>query len=256
MIENPKSFEDYYQNYHLAMVDRASRAISYCADRAEAEEVVQEMWVTAAEIWDRIEDESKRGAWIMGVLNYKIRHHLRSRSRAGRSWTVNLNTLEEMEAINSYAEGEDLIWEAIEAAEEFDHRMRELDLHNAGYYEAVYFRRVSGMSLHEISERTGLPIGTVRSRLSRGLKFIGADTQYGKAHKRRTSEEPVFACPSVKDSHPWYEAEGVAPGREYHQRQTQTRPNHYELGGVPKQPNCPGYRQCPVCAHFPSRDHQ
>lgn len=252
MTKTPSTFEEYYRAYHRPMVDRVRRAVTYRMSWEEAEEVVQEMWITAMDAWERCDEPAdKRGSWIIGILNNKVRHVLRNRERCGRPATINVidfHTLEDL-VVDEDAPAE--VLEGMQSAMEYNERMEELDEFNAGYYEVVYMSRVYGLKLREIADRLGISLGTVRSRLSRGLQFLEAGTKFNTRHG--TSElprTPVITPPSVKATHPWYAPHGYATGPTYRPRQTPTRPTHYNLGGTPGKPNCPGYRKCPVCAHF------
>lgn len=251
MVENPTSFEDFYQNYHQAMVSRVLHQVHHRINWAEAEEIVQEMWIAAEASWDRCDDHKKRASWIMGITYHKALHYMRNRERKGRPVTHNVEDLENIAAEETTPED---IWTGVQAVMEREGRMKELDEFNPDYYEVIYLQRVYGLTLGEISERLGISPGTVRSRLNRGLAFLGVDTRYGKCGTKPQSSAPVITPPSVKHNHPWYAKSGEAPGPTYRTPRTITRPNHYELGGATAKPNCPGYRKCPVCSHFPIKD--
>lgn len=254
MVENPQTFEDYFRNYHFRLVQRAYRSIKYRTNWQQAEEIVQDMWLAASQAWDKCEEEQKRGSWLIGILNNKILHYLRNRERKGRPTELHVATIDYLDNLSVDETTPEDVWLAVERLDEMDAKMKALDNHNAGWYAVVYMHRILNLTLKEIAERLDIPSGTAYSRLSRGLAFLGVDTQYGKRDKQELSNSPVYAGRSIKDGHPWYAPHGSPVGPEYRPREPARRSNHNHIGGAASKPNCPGYRKCPVCQHFHDKD--
>lgn len=256
MQTKPNSFDDFYKAYRNAMINRVVGAIVYRMSRSEAEEIVQEAMLSAWMGWDTCkEPDEKRGAWIMGILQFKISHHVRDRDRAGRPATFNFDEQSYMENLSVQEETPEQVWESVERAADLDQKMKALDAHNSGWYEVVYMRNIHGLSYQQISDRLAVPLNTVRTRIRRGMAFLGIDNHFN----RRTlplevPEVPTLAGPSVKVDHPWYQKDGTPDGPEYREPARNNRPNHYDIGGPTVEPKCPGYRKCPVCANFPDKD--
>lgn len=255
MIENPVTFEDFFTNYNRAFIDRVLRKFSYRFNWQDAADVVQDTWIVAQANWDACEEPDKRAAWLMGILHNHIRRVIRRRCRKSEVVTLNMDDQQHLEEMVVTEEDPEVELAALQSAIEFDVSMQQLDEHNSGQYEVVYLIRIYGLSQQACADRLGIPLNTVKSRLSRGLAFIGADTQYGKRRPRAPKNQPTLvAGVSIKSDHPWYQKHGLASGPEYRESRPERRPNHYEIGGPTVEPKCPGYRKCPVCANFPDKD--
>jgi len=257
MIENPQSFEDYYTNYHRAMVDRVMNAITYRMSWQQAEEVVQEMWIAAYDAWDRCDEpEDKRGPWLIGILNNKILHTIRNRERCGRPVEVNVSDVTALAELAQDNEAPEELVAAMETAKAAGEALEVLRLTQPEFYEVVKLHRVDGLKLREVAEELDIPLQTARSRLSRGLKALGTPTHYGKTKKWDHHPTETTGV-NYKSGHPWYvkyyNSPDQAPEPVYGGAPECPRETHYDLGGVPDKPNCPGLYQCPVCQNFHKR---
>jgi RNA polymerase sigma-70 factor (ECF subfamily) len=140
-------------------------------NRSEAEDVAQEVFITVFKTIDSFREESKFSTWLYRVavnhtknrIKYLARRHDRDRDELDEgvhSQQVNgavtgmpLRNAQPDKALAS-AQMESLMQEAIEALDE-DQRA------------VVILRDVEELSIDEICQITGLPDGTVKSRLHR-----------------------------------------------------------------------------------------
>src|ERR1044071_2479081 len=140
-------------------------------DRAEAEDVAQEVFITVFKTIDSFREESKFSTWLYRVavnhtknrIKYLARRHDRDRDEldeGAHSQQVNgavtgtpVRSAQPDKALAS-AQMEQLLQEAIDMLDE-DQRT------------VVILRDVEELSIEEICEITGLPDGTVKSRLHR-----------------------------------------------------------------------------------------
>ena len=138
-------------------------------NRAEAEDVAQEVFITVFKTIDSFREESKFSTWLYRVtvnhcknrIKYLARRHDRDRdeldetshSANGAIMNVQLRTPQPDRALEG-AQMEGILQKAIEALDD-DHRI------------VVVLRDVEDLSIEEICEITGLPDGTVKSRLHR-----------------------------------------------------------------------------------------
>ncbi len=140
-------------------------------NRSEAEDVAQEVFITVFKTIDSFREESKFSTWLYRVavnhtknrIKYLARRHDRDRDEldeSAHSQQVNgavtgtpVRTAQPDKALAS-AQMEKLLQEAIGALDE-DQRA------------VVILRDVEELSIEEICEITGLPDGTVKSRLHR-----------------------------------------------------------------------------------------
>lgn len=140
-------------------------------NRSEAEDVAQEVFITVFKTIDSFREESKFSTWLYRVavnhtknrIKYLARRHDRDRDEldeGAHSQQVNgavtgtpIRAAQSDKAFAS-AQMEQLLQEAIDALDE-DQRA------------VVILRDVEELSIEEICEITGLPDGTVKSRLHR-----------------------------------------------------------------------------------------
>ncbi|MDO9334839.1 MAG: sigma-70 family RNA polymerase sigma factor [Caulobacter sp.] len=130
-------------------------AISLCHSRAEADDIVQTALLKAWRGRSGFVPGSNLKAWLFTI----VRHHFYSVARAAR-WRGEMSELE---------------WERVEAPPSpidgmfgLDAVRRALGRLPLEQREAVILIGAGGMTYDEVAAVTGSPIGTVKSRLSRG----------------------------------------------------------------------------------------
>ena len=138
-------------------------------NRPEAEDVAQEVFITVFKTIDSFREESKFSTWLYRVavnhcknrIKYLARRHDRDRDELDEtSHQANgaiANVVVRMSQPDRALEGvqmEVILQKAIESLDD-DHRI------------VVVLRDVEDLSIEEICEITGLPDGTVKSRLHR-----------------------------------------------------------------------------------------
>ena len=138
----------------LAAAYRAAALI--IGDRSEAEDAVQEAFLRAWQRWDRLRDQERAGAWFGRILVNVCRDRLRAR----RSGAVHWLAVEPTQSPPDPGEREALgqILGDLSA----DHRI------------VIVLRYYLDLSLEAIAERTGAPVGTVKSRLHHALEAMRA----------------------------------------------------------------------------------
>lgn len=163
-----------------ALVHRhQDRVFAFCLrllnDRAEAEDVAQEVFVTLYRCAGDFRGESAFTTWLFRIAKNQALNRIKyldRRGRAGRRSIEDLNDrhlpawpgADEPRAADVLLEGHEtatMVQDAI-AELEPDHRA------------VVVLRDVEELSYEEISTITGLPIGTVKSRIHRGRSALAA----------------------------------------------------------------------------------
>jgi len=139
----------------LAMAYRLSGYI--LADSAEAQDAVQEASVRAWRGWPRLREPERFHAWFSQILVNVCRTKLRQRSRRR---TVNVDDVD-LETGDPFkaALARDAIGRALSSLSQ------ELRM-------VVVLRYWGELSLAEIADRLGIPIGTVKSRHHAALKVL------------------------------------------------------------------------------------
>lgn len=125
------------------------------APRADASDLVQEVFLLALRSIARLEDPASFGPWLLSIARNRARDALKSRR-------TSVELPDEIETA-PVAGGEDAEAErALEA-------VRSLPV---AYRETLVLRLVEGLSGPEIAERTGMTHGSVRVNLCRGMKLL------------------------------------------------------------------------------------
>ena len=140
-------------------------------DRAEAEDVAQDVFITVFKSIDSFRGESKLSTWMFRVATNHCKNRIKYLDRRARGKKGELDELSEHDALESasmssssmvarpdqQAEANQIESIVRAAIAELDEDQREL----------VVLRDVENMSYEEIQQITGLPEGTVKSRLHR-----------------------------------------------------------------------------------------
>lgn len=131
---------------------------------ADAEDAVQDACVRALTFFDGFHGADGR-AWLLAIVRNTCYDWLRKHRRA-----TLLAAPEELDRKPDPAPGPEA-----EQLRRADARMLQegLDALPAEYREALVLREFEGMPYREIAQVTGVPIGTVMSRLARGRKRLG-----------------------------------------------------------------------------------
>jgi RNA polymerase sigma-70 factor, ECF subfamily len=132
-------------------------ARGYLGDADEAADAVQTAFVKAYRALGRLEEGSGFGPWFRVILRNHCRDLLRSPRRGHRPWSDEVLDREAWSEPHGArgVEGEQLaaaVWQAL-AAVSAEHR------------EILVLKEMEGLSYAEIAESTGIPAGTVASRL-------------------------------------------------------------------------------------------
>jgi RNA polymerase sigma-70 factor, ECF subfamily len=137
-------------------------ATSALGDRELAEEVVQDVF---AQLWKHAEDYDQRRAsvrtWLYAIArNRIIDAHRRAAARPKRAEDEDaLDTAAEIDAALDHAV---LRWQVTSA----------LTRLSPAHREVIRLAHYGGLTMREISERTGVPLGTVKSRTSYALRHL------------------------------------------------------------------------------------
>jgi len=140
-------------------------------DRAEAEDLAQEVFVTVFKRIDTFRGDSKLSTWMYRVATNHCKNRLKFLGRRGRGRKRELDEIADAHAIESATMAtsanlprpdEALQGRQIEGF--IGQALREL---NEEQRELVILRDIESLSYDEIQSVTGLPAGTVKSRLHR-----------------------------------------------------------------------------------------
>lgn len=145
---------------HMRDLYRAASAM--LRDPVQAQDMVQETYLSAWKAFSRFQPGTNCRAWLFKILFHAISHH--RRKWTNRFQFVESETLEST-LVYSAPIPEDLTDEDLLAA------LAKLPQHSA---EVVLLADVHDFSYKEIEETLNIPLGTVMSRLSRGRSQLRA----------------------------------------------------------------------------------
>jgi RNA polymerase sigma-70 factor, ECF subfamily len=137
--------------------------------RPEAEDIAQEVFVTVFKSIDSFRSEAKLSTWLLRIAanhaKNRIKYLARRRGSGGDSGTDSADLADEGKApVQGHINAPDVLLEAAETEDIMQKAIATLD---EDQRLLVVLRDVEELSYEEIVEITGLPDGTVKSRLHR-----------------------------------------------------------------------------------------
>ena len=157
----------------VALMDHVySTALYLARNREEADDLVQETYLRAYRFWDSFTPGTNCKAWLLTILHNVFRNRYRDRQREQRKIRYEDNLLEDQ----GMAGGVDLPSNDPETMvlsqlldDEIAGALRELP---GDFLSAVVLVDLQELSYEEAAEAMECPVGTVRSRLSRGRRLL------------------------------------------------------------------------------------
>jgi RNA polymerase sigma-70 factor, ECF subfamily len=168
-VADPSTFQDEALAYADALYGAALRMTR---DRADAEDLLQETFLKAFRAYGRFEEGTNLRAWLFRILTNTYISTYRKRQRAPLE--TDLDDVEDLYLYRRLAasglnrSAEDAALERLTAPEV----LAALDELPEQFRLAVLLSDVEQFSYKEIAEITGVPIGTVMSRIHRGRKAL------------------------------------------------------------------------------------
>jgi len=145
---------------HFPALYRTARLLAQ--EPAEAEDLVQEVYLEAWKSFHRFERGTNCRAWLFKILFHRLHHFRRRWAKAAK-----------VESFEKPEDQDGIIAEPPVAQEIRDEDVLEaLGRVPAEFREVVLLADVQEFSYKEIAETMKLPLGTVMSRLSRGRKLL------------------------------------------------------------------------------------
>jgi RNA polymerase sigma-70 factor (ECF subfamily) len=148
---------------------RLLRYLVYLVGNRElAEDLFQETWIRVLERGHQYDGKHEFSTWLYTVARNLTIDYLRKKN------PISLNGLMEDEdhAPLEPADTRPMAWEVVHQHEQAERISAALINIPAEYRETLVLRFQEGLALEEIGTVTGAPLGTVKSRLYRGLKLM------------------------------------------------------------------------------------
>jgi RNA polymerase sigma-70 factor, ECF subfamily len=148
---------------------RLLRYLVYLAGNRElAEDLFQETWIRVLERGHQYDGNHEFNTWLYAVARNLTIDYLRKKS------PVSLDAMMEDEEHARFepVDTQPMAWEVVQQHEQAERVSAALVSIPAEYRETVVLRFQEGLALDEIATVTGARLGTVKSRLYRGLNML------------------------------------------------------------------------------------
>lgn len=137
---------------------RILRYLTRRTDLQSAEDILGETFVTALVRWDSFDPERREPLpWLFGIATNLLRRHWRSERRTARAMS--------RVAVSDHFDDE--AGDRVDVQRAIRSVMNELDRMRPAVRDTVLLYAWAELTYDQIAEATGVPVGTVRSRLNR-----------------------------------------------------------------------------------------
>ncbi len=161
--EDKKAFESLMKDYVKVLYNYIYTRIPNSSD---IEDIIQETLLSAWKGIGAFNYSSSFKTWLLGIANNKINDYFRTRYRHSNE---NLATFEDYPDEADFTEGSDKKSDV----------SRAVSMLNPGEKELIHLIFNAGLNYSEISTLTGIPPGTIKSRMSaikeKLKKYLGED---------------------------------------------------------------------------------
>ncbi len=151
-------------------------AIRLCGNEAEGHDLAQDTFIKAWEYWGRFRGEADPGTWLYRICVNQWKNRVRSLKRRffWNHFSVDGGGLDDDAKVPQIASREAPLSASLETRER-DQKLQEALAQLPEEDRAILIlREIDEKSYEEIAELLDIPVGTVRSRLSRGREKLRA----------------------------------------------------------------------------------
>jgi RNA polymerase sigma-70 factor, ECF subfamily len=138
------------------------------SNRDLAEDIFQETWIRVLERGHQYDPKYEFSTWLFSIGRHLTVDHLRKKNPASLDGLLNEEEGVSLDPPDNRPSALELIAQQ-EQAERINSAMVGIA---AEYREAIVLRFQEGLALEEIAVVTGAPLGTIKSRLYRGLNAL------------------------------------------------------------------------------------
>jgi len=146
--------------------DRMYRfVLKYIADRATAEDLTQETFISAYQTLDRFNFQAKFSTWLFGIALNKVRNYYNRAPEARYRFVSD-------ERLLNFASHSSSPQEALEQKNAIQKVQQMIDQLPDDMREILILAALEGCSYNEIARIVDVPVGTVKSKLFRARELI------------------------------------------------------------------------------------
>ena len=130
-----------------------------CRNKDDVDDLAQECYLRALRNWGQFNGKGSRQAWLFTIARRTCVDWFRTKSKGVQISLENLNETQEIVSEKQKFDDIATVWETIKTLQ-------------PEYKEILYLRFGGGLNYAEMAKTLDIPVGTVRSRLHRGLKAL------------------------------------------------------------------------------------
>jgi len=183
MAPSVDAAREQFERIAVPLMDAVHTTARYLVrDHAEAEDLVQETYLRAYRFWGRFTPGTNCKAWLLTILHNLFRNRYRDQQREQRviEYDADLVDHDRSPHLADDASGnpeERLLSQLLDA--EIEEALQKLP---SDFLTAIVLVDVEELTYDEAAEVMACPVGTVRSRLSRGRRLLHAELRgYARA---------------------------------------------------------------------------
>ena len=177
LIQGNKRAERYFFEIYY---ERILNFICQKANPIDAEEIVQETFISAFKSLPVFKGKSKLSTWLMSIA----RHELADFYRKKKIKKIVFSRLPFLEGLVSQALSPELSLEEKELKQKIGQSLKTI---NEGYWQVLRLKYRDGMSMKQISQKLQITVKAVESRLSRARKAFKYEFKKEIANTKKLS---------------------------------------------------------------------
>jgi len=178
--EGTKAWEELYAIYHEPLIKfcwKRLRAITGINDWDKAKSLAQEALIKAWHKAGSFKENSKVSSWLCGIAKNLVWEEIRDIERRRYTFNMPKQEGESGEEQEVDTEADPALQVAKEVQSEAIHRevqkaLSWLETSHPEFFNALRLRFYDRLSYQEIAALTGVPLNTVKSRISRGQRLL------------------------------------------------------------------------------------
>jgi RNA polymerase sigma-70 factor (ECF subfamily) len=154
-------FTNEFQEFWTGIAGKV-RAYMFCAceDWNDADDLTQDCCLRALRAWGQFDGRASRQAWLFGIARRtRVDWYRRKRFPGTALSQQNIDELPKADVTNPNINVIEKIWDTVKNL-------------SPEHSEVIHLRFAAGLNYAQIAHTLGIPVGTVRSRLHRGLKVV------------------------------------------------------------------------------------
>lgn len=174
MAEPDRGKREQFSREALPHMDHVYTAGFYlCRNKDEADELLQETFLRAYRFWHQFTPGTNCRAWLMTILHNTFKNRYRERYREQQTVDFNdaINDADSSASADAVPTNPEEIVLARFLDTEVEDALKNLPVE---FLEVIVLVDIQDLTYEEAAAAIGCPIGTIRSRLSRGRRLLHA----------------------------------------------------------------------------------